>query len=133
MEFYGRQDLLELLNKRSDALSKGYRQNMAIIGAELIGKTSLLKHWLSQYCDTRIVTVYIEIRHEEANSFGERFVGNLFFSFLKNSHNGLKDDIVFLLERCAKYIPKTTAFARKILSERYARRTDVVFAKLLEL
>ena len=65
MEFYGRQDLLELLNKRSDALSKGYRQNMAIIGAELIGKTSLLKHWLSQYCDTRIVTVYIEIRHEE--------------------------------------------------------------------
>lgn len=133
MEFYGRQDLLELLNKRSDALSKGYRQNMAIIGAELIGKTSLLKHWLSQYCDTRIVTVYIEIRHEEANSFGERFIGNLFFSFLKNSHNGLKDDIVFLLERCAKYIPKTTTFARKILSERYARRTEVVFAKLLEL
>src|SRR3989339_252459 len=117
MEFYGRQDLLELLNKRSDALSKGYRQNMAIIGAELIGKTSLLKHWLSQYCDTRIVTVYIEIRHEEANSFGERFIGNLFFSFLKNSHNGLKDDIVFLLERCAKYIPKTTTFARKILAE----------------
>src|SRR3989338_6127507 len=64
---------------------------------------------------------------------GGIFAGNLFFSFLKNSHNGLKDDIVFLLERCAKYIPKTTAFARKILSERYARRTEAVFAKLLEL
>ena len=133
MEFYGRQDLLELLNKRSEALSKGYRQNMAIIGAELIGKTSLLKHWLSQYCDTRVVTVYIEIRHEEANSFRERFIGNLFFSFLKNSHSGLKDDMAFLLERCAKYIPKTTSFARKILSERYVGRTDIVFARLLEL
>lgn len=133
MEFYGRQDLLELLNKRADALSGGYRQNLAIIGTELMGKTSLLKHWLSKYCDNRIVTVYIEIRQEEVSSFGERFIGNLLLSFLKNSHSALKDDIIFLLEKCEKYIPKTTASARKILFERYARRTEGLFTKLLEL
>lgn len=133
MEFYGRQDLLELLNKRADAFSKGYRQNLAIVGTELIGKTTLLKHWLSKYCDNRIVAVYIEARLEEANTFGERFIRSLFFSFLKDSHNGLKDDVVFLLERCAKYIPKTAALAGKILSERHVKRSEVLFAKLLEL
>ena len=104
MEFYGRQDSLDLLNKRSDAFSKGYRQNLAIIGPELIGKTALLKHWLSKYCDNHIVAVYIEVRPEEINTFGERFIGSLFFSFLKNSHSGLKDDTAFLLERCYTYM-----------------------------
>ena len=125
--------MLELLNKRADALSDGYRQNLAIIGAELIGKTSLLKHWLSKYCDNHIVAVYIEIRREEMSSFGERFIGNLLFSFLKNSHSALKDDLIFLLEKCEKYIPETTAFARKILSKKKARKTEGLFTKLLEL
>ena len=133
MEFYGRQDLLELLNKRADALSDGYRQNLAIIGAELIGKTSLLKHWLSKYCDNHIVAVYIEIRQEEMSSFGERFIGNLSLSFLKNSHSALKDDLIFLLEKCEKYIPKTTACARKILFKEKARKSEGLFTKLLEL
>ena len=40
-KFFGREEVLELLNKRVLALKDGYRQNVALTGQSLSGKSSV--------------------------------------------------------------------------------------------
>ena len=134
MEFYGRQDILSILDKRANGLSKGYRQNIAIIGDELIGKTCLIKHWLSRHCDALTVCVYIEVKPQEAVVFLKKFVGILFYAFLENSAITLKDDdIDFLIEKSERYIPRTCARARELLLEKKRISAQDAFTRCLEL
>lgn len=133
MKFYGRQDITDLLIKRADAFSKGYRQNIAITGDELIGKSSLIKNWLSEYCNNYIVPVYVDMATGELRHFAERFIASLLFSFLKNSQDGLKGDIGYLLDKASKYIPRTSGQIERLLNERKARKNAELFNKLLEL
>ena len=135
MEFYGRQDILAFLDKRADALSKGYRQNIAIIGDELIGKTFFLHYWLSRYCNNYIVPVYLEAVPEEIHSFAERFIASLLFSFLKNSQIALREDIGYLLEKSAHYIPHTCSLIEKLFcqNEKKLKKPAETFTKLLDL
>lgn len=134
MEFYGRQDILEHLDKRANGLSKGYRQNIAIIGAELIGKTYLTKYWLSRYCDTHTVCVYIEVNPQAAGIFLKKFIGTLLYAFLENSALALKDDdIGFLIKKSERYAPQTCALARELLFERKRISAHDAFQRCLEL
>lgn len=133
MEFFGRQDILSLLDKRVSSLSKGYRQNIAIIGEELIGKTYLIKHWLSRYCDNYIVPIYIEIKPQETFAFVEKFIGTFLFSFLKNSQIELRDDIDFLIGKAENYIPNTISSAKQLLSRRKRSKAQESFIELLKL
>lgn len=134
MEFYGRQEILESLDKRANGLSKGYRQNIAIIGDELMGKTYLIKYWLSKYCDNFTLPMYIEVKPQAAfSAFLEKFIGILLFSFLKNSQVSLRDDISFLIERSRKYIPLACAHIEALLIEKKKKNTRRAFVKLLEL
>jgi GTPase SAR1 family protein len=55
---------LELLQKRVNSFRQGYRQNIALIGDELVGKTCIIFRFLDRFCDPRVVTVYIEGRSE---------------------------------------------------------------------
>ena len=41
-KFFGREEVLELLNKRVLALKDGYRQNVALTGQSLSGKSSII-------------------------------------------------------------------------------------------
>jgi len=133
MEFCARDNVLKLLDKRADGLSHGYRQNVAILGEELIGKTSLIHSWLSRYHNNLIVAVYLEVKALEINLFSEQFIGRFLFAFLKNSQIPLQEDIGFLMEHAQKYIPKTIAAAKEILSARKSKKAESVFTKLLEL
>ena len=134
MEFYGRQDILSILDKRANGLSKGYRQNIAIIGAELIGKTCLIKYWLSRYCDSHTVCVYIEVSPQAAGIFLKKFIGTLLYAFLENSALALKDDdIVFLIKKSERYAPETCALARELLFERKRISAHDAFERSLDL
>lgn len=133
MEFYGRKDILATLNTRADGLPSGYRQNIAVLGEALIGKTYLIQHWISAYCNNFVVPVYLEIKPEGINSFVEQFLGRFLFSFLKNSQIPLKDDMEFLIGHAHRYIPKTIAIIKELLSEKRAKRTDQIFTRLLNI
>lgn len=140
MEFYGRQDILSILDKRANGLSSGYRQNIAIIGAECIGKTYLTKYWLSRYCDTHAVCVYIEVHPQAARGgqaagiFLKKFIGTLLYAFLENSALALKDDdIDFLIRKSERYAPETCALARGLLFERKRISAHGAFQGCLEL
>lgn len=130
---FGRSQYLGILEKRVSALKDGYRQNIAILGDEMIGKTSLLLKFLKEFCDPRTLTIYLEIKPEPLDAFAKRFIGAMLYNFLGNSGCALKEDTDFLLNRSSGYIPKTIAKAREILKPLNKRKTNTLFTELLSL
>lgn len=131
--FFGRKPYLDILEKRILDLKNGYRQNIAIIGDELIGKTSIIFNFLDRFCDNRIIFLYLEIRPESLNSFARRFSSVLLYNFLSNSGIPLKEDLSFLIEKASRYIPKTAERIKFILSALSKRKKNNIFTELLSL
>ena len=50
-KFFGREEVLGTIQKRVTALKGGYRQNMALTGPMLSGKSSILRHFLNNIDD----------------------------------------------------------------------------------
>ena len=132
-EFFGRQAYLDLLQKRVSALKDGYRQNIAIIGDELVGKTSIIFKFLNRFYDFRFIPVYIEVRPESLSSFAKRFIGILLYNFLANSGFELIENLDFLIRKSEKYIPQTIKKINFILEAVEKRKKNNVFTELLSL
>jgi GTPase SAR1 family protein len=131
--FFDRKLYLDILEKRIAGLKDNYRQNIAIIGDELVGKTSLMFKLLDKFHDNRIIIVYLEVRHESLDSFARRFIGVLLYNFLVNSGVTLKEDLDFLIAKSAKYIPRTVEKIKLLLSAVDKRKRNNIFAELLSL
>lgn len=131
--FFGRQEYLKVLEKRARDLKEGYRQNIAIIGDELVGKTSLVFKFLDRFQDNLIVPVYIEARPEPLADFSRRFIGILLYNFLLNSGLELKEDLEFLTGKAARFIPRTAEKAKAILSAVERRKKNDIFAEIMGL
>lgn len=131
--FFDRQNYLRILAKRISDLKDGYRQNIAIIGDEFIGKTSIIFEFLNKFCDNRIINLYVEARLESQASFIRRFIGILLYNFLLNSNTCLKEDLDFLINKSEKYIPKTVEKIKLILNLAGKKKTNNSFAELLSL
>jgi GTPase SAR1 family protein len=131
--FFGRKLYLDILNKRVNDLKDGYRQNIAIVGDELVGKTSLVFHFLGSFFDPRIITLYVEVRPESIAAFARRFIGILLYNFLANSASPLKEDLDFLIIRSERYIPRTVDKIRAILAAVDKRKKSNIFTELLSL
>jgi hypothetical protein len=131
--FFGRTQYLDAIEKRVRGLHEGYRQNICLIGDELVGKTALTVRFLSKLCDSRFVIIYLDIRHESLQSFGRRFIGCMLYDFLQNSAIPLREDLDFLVEKASTQIPKTTARIRSILTDLDRRKKDNLFSQLLSL
>lgn len=130
---FGREEHIELIGRRIRGLRDGYRQNIAILGDELVGKTSIISKFLSKYYDNYTLTAYVEVRPESAESFAKRFIGVLLYNFLHNSNMPLKEDLEFLLSKSSSYLPRTTGKARCILSGFNKRNKNNVVAELFSL
>ncbi len=126
-----RQEITELLNKRLNGLAEGYRQNIAIIGNERIGKTHLIHYFLSKYINNNIVPVYVEVKQEENFAFLQRFIGTLLYAFLQNSGIELSAKNNFLIKKTGNYAPRTASFCEEILSQPKIKQRN--FAKLFQL
>lgn len=131
--FFDRREYLDILEKRINDLKLGFRQNLAIIGDELIGKTSIIFKFLNKFYDNRIIILYLEIRPESLNSFARRFIGVLLYNFLINSATLLREDLDFLINKSCGYIPKTVAKIKSILGALEARKKNSIFTELLSL
>ncbi len=132
-KFFGRGHYLEILHKRMSDLKDGYRQNIAILGDELVGKTSMISKLLDQFCDNRVVTLYVEVRPESLDIFVKRFIAALLYNFLINSGITLKEDLDFLISKSEKYIPKTIIRAKQVLASLNKRKKEGIFLELLAL
>src|SRR3989338_326196 len=114
--FFDRKLYLDILEKRIGALKDGYRQNIAVVGDESVGKTSIIFKFLNKFYDTRTIIVYLEIRPESQDCFVKRFIGVLLYNFLSASGIPLREDIDFLIKNAAKFAPKTAEKAGTILN-----------------
>ncbi len=130
---FDRKQYLDILEKRIGGLKYGYRQNLAIIGDELVGKTSVIFKFLDRFCDNRIIILYLETRPESLSSFAKRFIGVLLYNFLINSAIPLEEDLDFLIKRAEKFIPKTIEKIKYILSAVDRRIKSNIFVELLSL
>ena len=131
--FLGRKAYLDILEKRIRDLKDGYRQNIAIIGEEFVGKTSLVFNFFKKYCDNSTVVVYLEARPESLDYFARKFIGVLLYNFLINSGLSLKEDLDFLIKKAAKYIPTTVEKIKSILGSLEKRKKNNIFTELLSL
>lgn len=132
-KFFDRKYYLDILTKRVKALNDGYRQNIALLGDELVGKTSIILHFLNRFHDNRILTIYLALRHESLEYFAKRFIGVLLYNFLSNSGANLKEDLNFLINKSENFIPRTVEKIRSILAIVERKRKETVFTDLLSL
>ena len=131
--FFGRSDILTLLSKRVDALKGGYRQNVAITGHRLTGKSSLLNHFLLTTKDSDIIPIYIEVLEEPFRQFATKFIGTLLYNFLKYSRREAKDDLEYLLLACENDIPETVLSIKSILRQIEKNENNDSYSELLNL
>jgi hypothetical protein len=132
-KFFDRKSYIQILDKRVSSLKEGYRQNIAIIGQEDVGKTSIVSRFLACFSDPRIITVFIEIRPESLDSFAKRFICALLYNFLINSGLDLKEDIDFLVAKSYRYIPQTCEKINFILNELSRRKRVNIITELFSL
>lgn len=131
--FFGNSHYVDIIKKRVLGLLDGYRQNIAMVGDELVGKTTLITTFLEDFSDNRLVMVYLEARPESINNFAKRFIGVLLYNFLSNSASPLKEDLEFLINKSEKYIPRTAAQIKSILAALEKRKKANIFGDLLTL
>jgi predicted transcriptional regulator len=131
--FFDRKDTLEILNKRLKGFKEGFRQNIAIIGDELLGKTSLMRNFLSNFKDENILPIYIEVRPENFCSFVRRFLGTVLYNLLSDSICELKEDLENLLEKSIESFPKLSLKIKEILSTLDKKANLETFLNLFHL
>lgn len=132
-KFFDRQYYLDILNRRINSFKDKYRQNIAFLGDELVGKTSIILHFLHRFIDNRVLLLYLDVRSEKFEYFARRFIGVLLYNFLINSGIALKEDLGFLINKSESFIPKTVAKAKSILADLERRKKDALFLELFSL
>lgn len=114
--FFGRGEVLELLNKRVSALKDGYRQNVALTGQSLVGKTSILHHFLYSIKEEDFITIYVEVIKEPFRSFANRFLATLLYNALTKTGENAGFELEGLLDRAEERLPKTHSSIKHINS-----------------
>jgi hypothetical protein len=131
-DFFGRTQLLELLNKRLEDLKSGYRQNLSLLGPEFIGKTSTVLQFLSKLERESVIPVYIEITAEPFFLLARRFLSNLLYGALiseKEIQPGKRDDLFIA---GAKRFPKTMEIVKKIEGSIKGGAVNTAYGDLLD-
>lgn len=106
-EFFGRADVLSLCSKRVNGLKDGYRQNIAIIGPKLIGKSSFILHFFSNFKHPAVLPIYIDLWPNSFKHFIYKFLGALLYQYLKNKNLTVSEDLDLLKGYARNSIPKT--------------------------
>jgi predicted transcriptional regulator len=112
--FFGRSEVLDLLSKRVSALKDGYRQNVALTGHSLAGKTSILHHFLYSIKEEDFITVYIEVVKEPFRAFSNRFIATLLYNALTKIGENAGFDLKELLDKASEATPRTYAAIKHV-------------------
>ncbi len=132
-QFFGRKDILSVVEKRVNALKDGYRQNIALTGQSLSGKSSIIHHLLYNLKDEKIIAVYIELIEEGFDKFSHKFIGSLLYNFLKGIGQPVKEDLEFLISEAKKYIPHTVSAIDRIRDPLQKMTREQAYSELFNL
>lgn len=132
-KFFDRKNYLQILEKRVSSLKDGYRQNIAIIGEENVGKTSIISKFLANYHDDKIIMVFLEIRPEPLTEFAKRFIGALLYNFLLVNRLDTEEDLRYLIDKSSKIIPGTAQKIQNIFKDLLKRKKTNILTELFSL
>ena len=82
--FFDRKNTLAILKKRVIDLKDGYRQNVALLGPQHIGKTSILHKFVSDLDDPELITIYLDLDQKDFKYIFCNFVGSILYNFAKS-------------------------------------------------
>lgn len=129
-----RKEVLDLLHKRLSDFRDGYRQNVAILGEELIGKTTVLKKFLDGFKEEGIVPVYVEIFPHEYSLFLKRCLNSLLFNYLKGTQLlSSRETLDILVKRSRDLLPQTAAASESFLKKIDKDRPERLFSELFDI
>lgn len=129
-----RKDVLELLQKRLLDFQEGYRQNVALLGEELIGKTTILKKFLDGFQAPSTIPVYVEILPQEFPLFVKRCLNSLLFNYLKSRQLlSSRENLDILVKRVHEPLPQTALAAEMLLKKMEKERPEKLFSELFDL
>lgn len=131
--FFGRNDILELLDKRVLALKDGYRQNVALTGPNLVGKSSIIHHFLYSIQSEDFIPVYVEVRKEPFRSFADKFIATMLYNALRKRGEQCGIDLAGLTGKCAQFFPKTSQAIIKLNSALERQDNEAAYSDLLGL
>lgn len=120
--WFDRSDLLHLLLKRVEGFEAGYRQNLALLGPEGIGKTTLLRRLLQERLAHRssCLVCYVDLKLEDTFAdWVERFVQALLAQALK--------------VKSTQELPRSRGLGERLLARADQGSADEVFAELWDL
>ncbi|MFH1395132.1 MAG: ATP-binding protein [Candidatus Omnitrophota bacterium] len=151
-KFFGREEILSSLHKRVTALKSGYRQNMALTGPMLAGKSSILRHFLKNISDSEIIPLYIELDDVDFRLFCIQFMGSLLYYYLKcdmqgsysllsqfqkqvqtGVKNATSDGFESLKEMSRSIIPETVKCMDNVCEFLGCRKNNAAYETMLEL
>ncbi len=144
--WFDREETLSILEKRLNGFLAGYRKNIAVLGPEGIGKSTLIRRLLQQRADScqSLIPLYVEIQEEENFSeWGARFIQVLLYNLLQASRfktvsdssdsEVLSTELPKLLKLCFSIAPETTASAQRLLALAEAGRAEEAYDRLWDL
>ena len=132
-KFFGREEVLELLNKRVLALKDGYRQNVALTGQSLSGKSSIILHFLHMVKSEGFIPVYVEVVREPFRAFSNKFIATVLYNSLNKMGETVEVDMPRLLEAAQKRIPKTCQLIKQVNASIDQGNLDEAYLGLLGL
>ncbi len=112
--FFGREEVLDLLNKRASALKDGYRQNVALTGQSLAGKSSIILHFLHDIREEGFVPVYVEVIKEPFRSFANKFIATMLYNALIKKGEHVDIALDSLLATAQDVLPKTSHAVKQV-------------------
>ena len=132
-KFFGRDEVLEILSKRAIALKDGYRQNIALTGQSLAGKSSIILQFLHTIKEDGFIPVYVEVIKEPFRAFANKFIATMLYSALARKGEEVSVDIEFLMERASAALPKTYSAIKHVNLNIEKEDYDQAYSSLLEL
>lgn len=133
-DFVGREEILEIIQKRVEAFINGYRQNIALIGHRQLGKTSILHQFLHTYRATSVLPIYVELKPQALDYFVDQFVRSLLFEYLRQKESiNAAESYETLIVLAEKFIPRTAQEIKSIQHDLQKGDTDSAYARLFEL
>ncbi len=133
--FIGRDRISALLDKRLDAFEKGYRQNIGIIGPAFLGKSFLVKDFLSRLTNhSEIIPIHFICQEFDSfERFSERWMGELLINLFQFIHQSLPDRFSILIRSLKKVIPKTLKKMQGIKKLTFLHRYQEAYRELISL
>lgn len=132
-KFFGREEVLATLQKRVNAIKGGYRQNLALTGPMLAGKSSILRHFLKSIKDADVIPVYVEMSGTDFDVFCMRFMATLLYQYLRTAGERCESNFDALKGLCRNRVPKTVCQIEDICKALEQKKCDDAYEMLLDL